>query len=182
MLKLLPLLQSASLRLTLLSLCAALAGCVSGADPTAMVPESVRLARKSSRSVSVAVTGGQKTNPLWTSQVSNEDFATALQTSIEKYGLFSSVIRGGGGHYLLDVRLVRLQQPMLGFNMTVQAEVEWRLKDGSGRVVWTETTNRPYTATVGDAFVGATRLKLANEGAIRENIKTGLERMSTVSL
>ncbi len=163
--------------------CASLAGCVSPADRQAMIPGTVNLHRKIPKTVAVAVTGGQKTNPLWTSQVSNEDFAAALQASIEKHGLFSRVLRSGDTEYRLDARLVRLRQPALGFNMTVQAEVEWRLTETrTGRGLWTETTNNSYTATVGQAFVGVTRLKLANEGAIRENIKTALERISALSI
>ena len=65
----------------------------------------------------------------------------------------------------------------------MQAEVEWRLRHvSSGRLVWEDQTNRPFTATVGDAFAGTVRLKLANEGAIRENIKAGLERIATLTL
>jgi hypothetical protein len=167
----------------LLIVSASLAGCVSPADPQAMVPTNVTLGKKFNKSVSIAVTGGQTTNPLWSSQVANEDFATALQSTIERHGLFSRVLRTAGGDYQLDVRLVQLRQPMAGFNMTVQAEVEWRLRQvSSGKMVWEEKTNRSYTATVGDAFAGVTRLKLANEGAIRENIKTGLERIATLAL
>ena len=148
-----------------------------------MVPTDLSVGKKFNKSVSIAVTGGQKTNPLWTSQVANEDFASALQLSIEKHGLFSRVVRSGGADYQLDVRLIRLRQPMVGFNMTVQAEVEWRIKQiASGRPVWSGQTNRPYTATVGDAFVGVTRLKLANEGAIRENIKAGLQQIAALPL
>ena len=51
-----------------------------------------------------------------------------------------------------------------------------------GKLVWEDQTNRPFTATVGDAFAGTVRLKLANEGAIRENIKAGLERIATLTL
>ena len=34
-----------------------------------------------------------------------------------------------------------------------------------------------YTATIGDAVYGATRLKLANEGSIRKNIKQFVEKL-----
>lgn len=163
--------------------CAGLSGCASSADSRAMVPGNVVIGKKFNKTVSVAVTGGQKTNPLWASQVANEDFAAALQTTIEQHGLFSRVLRSGGGDYRLDVRLIQLRQPMMGFNMTVQAEVEWRLhQTSSDKLVWETHTNRSYTATVGDAFVGIVRLRLANEGAIRENIKSGLEGIANLSL
>ena len=158
-------------------------GCASPADVGAMVPQNVAVGKRFNKSVGVAVTGGQSTNPMWCSQVANEDFAAALESTIKQTGLFSSVLRSSGGEYQLDVRLIRLRQPMVGFDMTVQAEVEWRLRHVSpDRVVWEGNTNRSFTATVGDAFVGMTRLKMANEGAIREAIKAGLEQIAALSL
>ena len=45
----------------------------------------------------------------------------------------------------------------------------------------------PYTAKMGDAFVGTERLRLANEGAVRENISKligdlGQMKVSDVSM
>ncbi len=173
------------LRIPLLVLaCASLYSCASPSDTAAMVPDSLSSGRKHNKSVAVVVTGGQKTNPLWTSQVSNEDFASALQQTIEKNGPFSKVIRSGSGEqYQLDVRLIQLRQPMIGINMTVQADIEWRLKQASsGKVVWERRTNKSYTATMGDSVVGVTRLRMANEGAIRESIKDGLGQIAGLSL
>jgi hypothetical protein len=147
-----------------------------------MVPANASVRRTFNRSVGVSVTGGRDTNPMWTSQVSSEDFRQALEVSLQRYGVFSRVIRNAGADYQLSVTLVRLKQPFAGLDMTVAAEVTWRLTTNSGRVVWQQTTNQSYKATVGDAFVGVNRLRLANEGAIRENIKVGIERISELSL
>jgi hypothetical protein len=147
-----------------------------------MVPGDFVANKKFTQSLSISVSGGQKTNPLWCSQVANEDFATALQLTIEKNGMFSQVLRSEGGDYKLDVRLIQLHQPIAGFNMTVQADVEWRLRETASRkLVWEKVTNRAYTAKMSDAFDGATRLRLANEGAIRESIKDGLGQLSALS-
>ena len=43
--------------------------------------------------------------------------------------------------------------------------------------VWEETVSADYTATVGDAFLAVERLRLANEGSIRENLKALIERL-----
>ena len=163
--------------------CAVLSGCVVPADPNAMVPANSGSGKKFNKSVSLSVSGGQETNPLWTSKVSDNDFATALQNAIQQRGLFSRVFRSGNADYQLDVRLVALKQPIIGLNMTVKAEVEWRLKQmQSGKIIWQKTFDRRFTATVGDAFVGVTRLKLANEGAIRESIQAGLDDLAQLSL
>jgi len=116
---------------------------------------------------------------MWTSQVSSRDFQVALEDSILHYGVFSKVVKGGGADYRLDVTLVRLQQPLVGFNMTVTATVDWRLADTkSGRILWEKTIVSPYTAQINAAFLGVERLKLANEGAIRESIKQGIEQIA----
>jgi hypothetical protein len=39
----------------------------------------------------------------------------------------------------------------------------------------------PYTANFGDALVAVERLRLANEGAMRENIKEIISRIITAS-
>lgn len=158
-------------------------GCASPADPAAMVPQTANIGKCHPHSVAVAVSGGHGTNPLWTSQVSNEDFKKALESSLTKHRVFSSVVQAGGGEYRLDVTLVRLDQPFAGLDLKVTAEVTWKLTDArSGRVVWQDTTTSAYTATFGDAVVAFVRLKLANEGAIRESIKTGIERVSKVAM
>lgn len=39
-----------------------------------------------------------------------------------------------------------------------------------------------YTASMGDSLVGVTRLRLAVEGAARNNIKQGLEAIAAMNL
>ena len=64
-------------------------------------------------------------------------------------------------------------QPLLGLDMTVTTHVRYTLKDTqSGSVVLDKMLVASYTATVGDAFVGAKRLRLANEGAAKENLRS----------
>lgn len=71
----------------------------------------------------------------------------------------------------------------MGLNMTVEAQTEWQLRTTLDEpAIWREHINTDYTATVGDAFVGLKRLRLANEGAIRENISVGLKKLSKLKL
>ncbi|MDO8328902.1 MAG: hypothetical protein Q7T36_00330 [Fluviicoccus sp.] len=119
-------------------------------------------------SISVTeVGGGKKTNPLWTSQISSEDFDAALKASLKAAGLLSS----DKGRYTLTATLVALEQPMFGMDMTVTSHVMYTLTDtASGKKLLEETVVAPHTATVGDAFVAIKRLRLANEGSVRQNI------------
>ena len=115
------------------------------------------------------VTGGSDTNPLWISKVSSTEFERALETSLRSAGLLAG--RQAGTH-LLTAHMVRLDQPMFGASMTVTASVEYTLVErASGKTVYSHLVAVPYTAGWSDAFLGAERLKLANEGAMRENLR-----------
>jgi hypothetical protein len=67
--------------------------------------------------------------------------------------------------------------------MTVTLTSHWQLtKQGDPRPFWQSFVSTKYTAKAGDAFVGVERLRMANEGAARANIKDGLEELSELSL
>jgi hypothetical protein len=111
-----------------------------------------------------------------------EAIKQALETSLLRYGVFSRVIQNNGADYQLEVALKELKQPFAGFNLTVKSQVHWRLvSTKTGNVIWQQTIDRNFTAGVGDAFVAVHRLELANEGAIRENIKAGLQEMGQLT-
>jgi len=72
---------------------------------------------------------------------------------------------------------------MIGFSFTVKMEVSYALKDTqSGNTVWTKDVNSEYTAKVSEAFAGVERLRLANEGAARENIRQAITDMAALTL
>ncbi|QHS10273.1 hypothetical protein [Sinimarinibacterium sp. NLF-5-8] len=125
----------------------------------------------------VVVEGGKQTNPLWVSQVSNEAFAQALQLSLQQAGYLS----GAHNQYALRATLMALDKPLIGLNMTSTAQVSYVLRDAaSDQVIFNEQIVASHTATVGDAFVAAKRVRLANEGAIRANIEKFIRRLGDV--
>ena len=152
---------------------AVLAGC---ATPAAVEQMSVSLpitqtnsALKNSVGVK-EVTGGRETNPMWTSQVSSDAFRRALEQSLENAGMFSKIV--AGSKYQLTADLTRLDQPMMGFDMTVTSTVRYSLIETQTRKeVYSRVIQIGYTAKMSDAFVGTQRLKLANEGAVKANIQ-----------
>lgn len=164
-------------------LLALVVGCATGAKPEAMTLGAVNVQNTHEGSATVQVTGGGETNPMWFSGISSEAFQTALIDSMRVSGIFAQIATEGDSGYRLDVKLVRLIQPMMGFNMTVTAVTEWRLtRVETDKLVMEEFISTPYTATVGAAFAGIKRLRLANEGAARENIQEGIQRISRVNL
>jgi hypothetical protein len=114
-------------------------GCASPAKPTAMIPNSFDIKNTHPYLVSVEVGGGKETNPLWTSQISNEAFLEAITKSITESGVFTKVITGEDADYLLEVVITSLTQPIVGFDLTVNMISHWKLsKVGTKEQVWSE--------------------------------------------
>ena len=111
---------------------------------------------------------------MWVSEVGNPEFSEALRHALATHAMLAD----GKGKYDLTATLIKLDQPILGIDMTVTAEVEYALTDSaSGKQLWSERVNLPYTASFSDAFLGMERLRLANEGAIRVNIEALLKAL-----
>ena len=76
------------------------------------------------------------------------------------------------GKYTVTADLVKIDQPLFGASMTVTASVKYTLVErDSGNSVYLSTLTTPLTAAWNSSFVGAERVRLANEGAIQANIK-----------
>jgi hypothetical protein len=149
-----------------------LTGCASPATVQGMRPQALAVENRHPFSVNVQVAGGRATNPIWTSEISDDAFVRAIRESIAESGLFRSVITTGSGDYLLEVILVNVDKPLIGFDLTVNLTAN----------VYQELILQHYTATVGDSLVAIKRLRLAEEGAARENIQEGLNRISRLKL
>jgi hypothetical protein len=125
------------------------------------------------------VAGGQKTNPLWTSEVDGPDFRAALQQSLKH----ADLLGGDSATYALRADLQSLDQPLFGLDFEVTSQVEYTLVEvATNKVILREVVRAPFTAGVGDAFAGVKRLRLANEGSARANIEAFLKRLSALKL
>lgn len=158
-------------------------GCASGAKMENMVAtpsKSLVYDQQIKQQVGVgAVTGGEKTNPLWTSEISNEAFSGAVEKTLLGQGLLAQ----GEGRYQLLVSMLKVDQPLMGFDLEVVTHVHYVLKDRqTDEVLMSEIVISPYTATVSDAFAAVQRLRLANEGSGRENIAALLERLAALKI
>ena len=163
---------------------ASLGGCASGARPTAMVaPLKAETILSEANPIYQAVTvgqvsGGEETNPLWTSEVSSAAFRQALEASLDVATIKSL---SPAAPLMLDAELLKLDQPFVGLSMTVTSTVAYNLKTSSGDPLWNTTITRPYTAQFSDAFVGAERLRLANEGSVKANIAAFIQAFVEMS-
>jgi hypothetical protein len=157
-----------------------LAGCATAAKPEAMTVMAPQASEKSFPQLLLhamcvrTVSGGEKTNPMWISKVDDVGFQAALSSSLSNAGLGAAADSCG---YSIDANLLGLSQPSLGFDMTVTSHVNYKVYGKDGQPLLLETIDAPFTATVSDAFIGAERLKLANEGSIRTSILRFFEKL-----
>ncbi|MDP3802187.1 hypothetical protein [Brevundimonas sp.] len=172
-------------RLAAVAAVAALMGltaCATPSRPEAMsLPATPGLTAAASdlgyRSVtSVIVSGGRETNPMFSAQVSNEDFKTALEASLDAAGYMGA----DGPPMVVTANMIELNQPMMGLDMSVTSRIQYSVTS-DGRVVFNDTVAATGTATMGEAFAGVERLRLANEKSIKENIRQFLQRFRSTA-
>ena len=90
----------------------------------------------------------------------------------------------------LTADLLRVDQPMFGFDMTVSATVRYLIVEhatgnrqhATGKEIFPRNIPTSFTAKVSNAFVGAERLKLANEGAVRNNFAALIDEPTRMQL
>jgi hypothetical protein len=158
-----------------------LSGCASAAKSKGMVISQVPKPRTVHDVLTISVKGGEQTNPMWMSKISDDDFRGALLESLQKMDMFKTIRSSGNEPYLFEATLEHLEQPIMGFNMSVGLRVDWKLTRASDqKVLWHDKIESSHTATVGDAFAGIKRLRLATEGAARANIQQALTKLSTL--
>ena len=125
------------------------------------------------------VNGGDKTNPLWTSEIDAPDFSAALKQSLANANLLGDE----SAPYALGANLLRVDQPIFGLDFEVTSEVEYTLIESStNKVVLREIIRTPFTAGMGDSVIAIKRLRLANEGSARVNIIAMLKRLSDLKI
>jgi hypothetical protein len=95
----------------------------------------------------------------------------------------SSIDDPEAADYVLDIRLINVRAPQQGFDMTAAATSRWKLTEVRGEErVFEEIFTTPHSVSMGEAFVGSTRVRLAMEGALRESIRTGINWLSELDL
>lgn len=162
-------------------------GCSFAPKVTRMVPEGddVTFASTDASLVVGTVQGGEESSAWEGSKISPEEYRLALIQALQQSNLFTEIASEAGGEadYELATFLLSQQQPAVGLGMTVDLVVRYQLIDrNSGSDVFNDRIVSSYRAGVGEAFVGAKRLRKANEGAVRENIKQLLQQIDGLSL
>jgi hypothetical protein len=164
-----------------------LAGCASAPDVQDMAVTSEVVEGQSFPSALVSnisvtnVAGGEQTNPMWTSEINAEGFKSALIESLQTARLLAT--DPTQSEYQLIAVIISVEQPLFGFDTTVTMTVDYTILDASsGDNIFHKMVTADYTATISQAFYGVERLKIANEGAARENIRSFLDQLRLLTL
>lgn len=115
------------------------------------------------------VSGGQVMNVLTVPGVADEPFKAALENSLAANGYLA---RSGTPKYYVDVEIQNLDQPLIGLDMDVTSSVTYKVS-GVGPTATIPITAKA-TASFSDSPIGADRIRIANERAMQQNIKSFL--------
>ena len=144
----------------------------------AMTPSSTPVATTRPATVFLAVRGGGEQ---W--RISDKEFQKAVASALTSSRLFQSLTPQTSADYRLDVVLGSVRQPLAGGDFTAEVETIWNLYSLSARkTVWQEVVTTSFTATTSDAFNATNRLRIATEGAARENIQQGVAKLAEAPL
>lgn len=156
-------------------------GCATNADSNAMVyiSSDSQKSRNSYLHQNIAISevnGGQAS--MLSSKINNLEFKKALESSLMVAGLETDRRKAT---YLLDVNIIKLDQPLFGgFNLTVNFLVNYKLIDKNNKMIYTKNISSTYTAKFSETFSAEERLRFANEGAARENIREVINDLLTI--
>ncbi|MBV8408507.1 MAG: hypothetical protein JOY64_12805 [Alphaproteobacteria bacterium] len=115
-----------------------------------------------------SVTIGEDTGVPWRSDLSPPEIQETLVRTLALAGLGAPQ----GGRFRLDATLLTLSRPYAGFAMTVTAQIAYRLSEvATGKVVYFSTLTTLGTATLDDAITNTLRLRIADERAVRANLR-----------
>lgn len=164
---------------------AILQGCASAAKIENMVPSDVERADPNSAFANglyvSAASGGDDTNPMWTSEISAEDFRQALEQALSNSGLLSEM--RSSGQYEVRVFLDEVDQPFIGLDMTVTTKITYEVvRQDTRERVFEEQVIASHTATMGEQLYGVERLRLANEGSAEKNIQIFIQKLLALEI
>ncbi len=96
----------------------------------------------------------------------NDDFKQALERSLVRSGLFTSV---GGDGFRVEAFITSIKHARVGEKLRVQMEVRYALRRRS-LLVWRKTVGSSYEVPIHEVKADFARMREATEGAARENI------------
>ncbi len=157
------------------SLLSLLAGCSTVTTKEAMSVGAVEKAQTYLAETAAVSVGGEPRS------INIENFEAALVESLLAAGLVREVDNSGSAPYLLSVDFKNVDLPMFGGSFTINIDTTWKVFDTRDRsLLISEEVASTYTGGFEGGVVGVNRMRVATEGAARENIRLGLEKLRAV--
>jgi hypothetical protein len=120
-----------------------------------------------------SVSGGQMMNVLTVPGVANEPFKAALENTLSYNGYLA---QSATPKFYLDAEIQNLDQPLIGLDFDVVADVTYKVSGGAGAPA-VYPIKAKGSATFSDSPLAVDRIRIANERAMRENLKQFLEAL-----
>ena len=153
------------------------AGCAT-VSTSALVPEVLAVEQSVGGSVSIRASGSSKRAYVMRPLVSSEAIEEALTMAVQESGLFDEIVPVGADRTLL-VTVERIDEPDIGLDQTCTVTIRWRLTTGDGsQTLWEKRITTERTLDFLDEIDSEARGQLAIEGALRLNLREGLEQLS----
>ena len=111
-------------------------------------------------------------NVLTVPGVASELLKAALESTLAANGYLA---RSGAPKFYLDAEIQNLDQPLIGLDLDVIADVTYRISGAGAPATYPVKTKG--TATFSDSPIGADRMRIANERAMHQNIKELLQAL-----
>ncbi len=153
-------------------------GC-STVSSSVMVPDTVRIEKALGGTIRIEAAGSPKRAFVGKPLVTGEALSSAVRDAIMAAGLFDETVDSGISDRILTVTIERLDEPEIGLDQTCEVAMRWRLLTGDrSRTLWEELITTKTTINTYEERDTEMRAVRAIEGALKSNVRRGLERMS----
>jgi hypothetical protein len=165
--------------LLLLGMTAAFTGCATAPSVDGMTPQlAPETLTRTGKTVSLTVSGGQKTRGWDKPKIGDLEFGEALRRALVESGMFSEVRTEGPADLELSAEIVS-QQTSGTFTNDEALFVNYRVVErASGRELYRENVVSQLTMGAGETFNGQARMRKLKEGAVRENLRILVPKLS----
>lgn len=120
------------------------------------------------------------------SGIDNSRTADVVMPMIGAKGVFPGTATSSDAPYLLNIRIIKVDTPSFSSRMTVSMNAVWSLYRNAGETeteLLHEKIHSTYTGGVFEGGIyGANRVRVAMEGATRENIRIGVGMLESLDL
>jgi hypothetical protein len=116
------------------------------------------------------------------SNIDNSKTADSIMPMIRAKGVFPGVANISDTPYFLNIRIIKVDTPSFSIRMTVGMNVIWTLYRVADKTeLLHENIHSTYTGGVFEGGIhGANRVRVAMEGATRENIRIGIRMLESL--